>query len=79
MDVKEMSRNGAASEKRMDVTSTKPTAGITNVSAADNSPVNMNTPGLKERGFRADQLIEMAGDDTYRLGTEAPRMDKMKG
>lgn len=79
MDVKDLSRNGAMSEKRMDVTSTKPTGGISNVSQSDNSPVMMNTPGMKERGFRADQLIEMAGDDAYRLGQEPARMDKMKG
>ena len=39
----------------------------------------MNTMGLKERGFRADQLLAMADDDGYRLGIEAPRKDKMKG
>lgn len=79
MDVKDLSKNGAVSEKRMDISSTKPTGGITNVSAADNSPVLMNTPEMKERGFRCDQLVEMAGDDTTNLAGEAPRMTKMKG
>lgn len=75
----EMGNNGMKTDNRAAFDSTVPTGGITNVSASDNSPVPMNTPGLKERGFRADQLIEMAGDDTYRLGTESPRMDKIKG
>lgn len=79
MDVKDLSRNGSMSEKRMDVTSTKPTGGITNVSSADNSPVMMNCPEMKERGSRCDQLIEMAGDDGYSLAGESPRMTKMKG
>lgn len=71
--------NGSKSMERANFDSTPPSGGISNVSKADNSPVMMNTLGLKERGFRADQLIEMAGDDAYRLGQEPARMDKMKG
>ena len=48
-------------------------------SDSDNLPTNMNTPSLKLRGFRADQLIDMAADEGYRLGVETPRTDKMKG
>lgn len=79
MNVKDLSSNGSTSKKRMDVTSTSPTGGISNVSQADNSPVNMNMPEYKERGSRADDLIEMAGMDGYTLHTEAPRLGKMKG
>lgn len=71
--------NTSSGEGRQSFGSTAPSGGITNVSAEDNSPVNMNTPGLKPRGFRADQLVDMAADDTGRLGTEPPRKDKMKG
>lgn len=71
--------NLASGETRQGFSATPPSGGISNVSQEDNSPVNMNTPGLKPRGFRADQLVEMANDDAYRLGTEAPRKDKMKG
>lgn len=71
--------NTTSGEARQNFGSTPASGGITNVSQEDNSPVNMNTPGLKPRGFRADQLVEMAGDDTGRLGTEPPRKDKMKG
>lgn len=71
--------NGIKSGTRVSLDSTAPTGGITNVSKSDNSPVMMNTPEMKERGSRADALIEMAGDDSYRLGTEAPRKSKMKG
>lgn len=70
---------GSKTDNRAEFDSTIPSGGIRNVSEADNSPVMMNTPGLKERGYRADQLIEMAGDDAYRLSTEAPRREKMKG
>lgn len=79
MDIKDLSKNGVTSGKRMDVDSTSPSAGLTNVSASDNSPVNMNTPEMKPRGYRCDQLVEMAGDDGYDLGGEAPRKTKMKG
>lgn len=75
----DMGGNGQQTDNRASFDSTVPSGGITNVSASDNSPTMMNTEGLKERGFRADQLIEMAGDDSYRLGTEAPRKDKIKG
>lgn len=74
----DMSSNGVKSEKRIAVESASGDPSR-QASASDNSPIPMNTPGLKPRGFRADQLIEMAGDDGYRLGTEAPRKDKMKG
>lgn len=79
MDIKDLSKNGAVSGKRMDVSSTSPSGGLSNVSASDNSPVAMNTPEMKPRGFRCDQLVEMAGDDSYDLGGEAPRKTKMKG
>lgn len=67
------------STSRGNFDSTPPSGGITNVSKADNSPVMMNTPEMKERGSRADALIEMAGNDTYSLGMEAPRKTKIKG
>lgn len=79
MKITDTVENGMKSDKRIDVQDTAASGGISNVSQSDNSPVMMNTPGMKERGFRADQLIEMAGDDGYRLGTEASRMEKMKG
>lgn len=75
----ELGTNGAQTNDRANFDSTTPSGGITNVSKADNSPTLMNTPEPKERGFRADQLIEMAGDDGYRLTPEAPRKDKIKG
>ena len=73
--------NSQAGEKRQNFDSTAASNGnpAINASASDNSPVMMNTPGLKPRGFRADQLIDMANEDSYRLGTEAPRHDKMPG
>lgn len=70
---------GNSTDNRAAFDSTAPSGGITNVSKSDNSPTMMNTPAPKERGFRADQLVEMAGDDGYRLTPEAPRMDKIKG
>lgn len=79
MNVKDLSKNGTTSESRIEVTGTAPTAGFSNVSQADNSQVMMNKPGLDERGSRADALIEMAGDDTYRLGQEPARKGKIKG
>lgn len=75
----DMTPNGQQTDDRASFDSTAPTGGITNVSKSDNSPTLMNTPEPKERGFRADQLIEMAGDDGYRLTPEAPRRDKIKG
>lgn len=74
-------KNGLAGEDRQSFESATSSGGAnpTNVSAEDNASVMMNTPGLKPRAFRADQLIEMAGDDMGRLGIEAPRTDKMKG
>jgi len=74
-----MSSDTKAGPGRQSFDSAPPSGGITNVSQQDNGAVNMNTPGLKPRGFRADQLVSMAGDDAARLGTEAPRTDKMKG
>lgn len=73
------SKNTQSGEGRQSFDSTAPSGGITNVSSADNSPVLMNTPSPKPRGFRADQLIDMASDDGYRLTPEAPRKDKMRG
>lgn len=75
----EMGSNGMKSVPRAQFDSTPPSKGITNVSATDNSPVMMNKPELADRGSRADALIEMAGDDSYRLNVEAPRRSKMKG
>lgn len=73
--------NGQAGDDRQTFESTSPSKGgaPTNVSAEDNGAVMMNTPGLKPRAFRADQLIDMAGDDMGRLGIEPSRTDKMKG
>lgn len=71
--------NGLKSGSRVSLDSAAPSGGITNVSKSDNSPVMMNKPEMAERGSRADALIEMAGDDSYRLGTEAPRRGKIKG
>lgn len=71
--------NGIKSGTRVSLDSTPPSGGITNVSKADNSPVMMNTPEMKERGSRADALVEMAGNDTYSLAMEAPRKSKIKG
>lgn len=80
MKVTDVSTNTKSGGDRQPFESTPPSAGsITNVSQADNSPTLMNTPEPKERGFRADQLVEMAGDDAYRLTPEAARMDKIKG
>lgn len=78
MKANDMSSNGTASEKRVSVTSA-PGDASRQASVSDNSPTNMNTPELKERGFRADQLIDMAGEDGYRLSTEPARKSKMKG
>jgi hypothetical protein len=77
--VTDQSKNTTSGEARQGFSSTAPSGGITNVSGADNSPVLMNTPSPKPRGFRADQLIDMASDDGYRLTPEAPRRDKMRG
>lgn len=75
----DLSTSGMAVASRASIDSTPPSGGISNVSAADNSPINMNKPEYAERGSRADQLIEMAGMDNYTLHTEAPRLGKMKG
>lgn len=79
MKITDAKTNTSSGQGRQSFDSTTPSGGITNVSASDNSPVLMNTPSLKPRGFRADQLVAMANDDGYRLSTEAPRKDKMKG
>jgi hypothetical protein len=63
---------------RIPVTDSEPQT-PTNVTAADDSPVMMNLPEPATRGSRADALIAMAQDDTYRLGQEAARNKKMKG
>lgn len=78
MKISDMSSNGSTSTSRIDVTSTSGDPSK-QASSSDNSPTMMNTPGMKERGSRADQLIEMAGDDSYRLSTEEPRKGKIKG
>lgn len=75
----EMGTNGQQTDNRAAFDSTIPSGGITNVSKADNSPTMMNCPEMKERGSRADDLIEMAGDDSPTLGMEAPRKTKIKG
>lgn len=78
MKISDMSSNGSISDKRIDVASSSGNPAM-QASDSDNSPTMMNTPEMKERGSRADALIEMAGDDSYRLGTEAPRKAKIKG
>lgn len=81
MKITDQKTNSSASESRQAFQSSTPSNGnpAINASDSDNSPVMMNTPGLKPRGYRADQLIDMANDDGYRLSTEAPRHDKMVG
>lgn len=87
-NIKDKSSPTITSPNRMIVESTTPSAGsITNVSGPYNAPVLMNAPEMKERGWRADQLVEMAGED----GNDAPpgsrssllgneiRKTKMKG
>jgi hypothetical protein len=76
---KNLNTNGMASASLNSVDSTPPSGGISNVSKADNSPINMNTPEPKPRAYRADQLIDTMSDDSYSLTVEAPRMTKMKG
>lgn len=78
MKVSDMSSNGTKSDKRISVQSASGDPSK-QASSSDNSPVAMNTPEPKPRGFRADQLVEMAGDDSYSLKGEAPRRSKMKG
>lgn len=78
MKVSDMSSNGARSDKRVSVSSASGNPSK-QASSSDNSPVMMNKAGMKSRGSRADELVEMVGDDSYRLGTEAPRKSKMKG
>lgn len=70
-----------ASKSIQSFESTSPSNGAvpTQMTASDNLPTNMNKPELATRGSRADSLVEMAGDDGYRLGTEAPRHGKMPG
>jgi hypothetical protein len=87
-NIKDKSTPTITSKDRMTVESTTPSAGsITNVSGSFNSPVLMNAPEMKERGWRADQLVEMAGEDgndnppgnrSSLLGNEV-RKTKMKG
>lgn len=80
MKVTDLSKNGSTSESRINIDSTSPTQGFSNVSQEDNSAVLMNmASGLKERGSRADALIDMAAMDNYRLANETPRKQKMKG
>lgn len=75
-----LNSNGMATATRASIDSTPPSGGISNVSEADNTPTLMNmASGPKERGSRADALIEMASNDSYRLTEEAPRKGKMKG
>jgi hypothetical protein len=87
-NIKDKSKPTITDKDRMTVESTTPSAGLTNVSAADNSKVLMGAAaGLEERGWRADQLVEMAGEDgndnppgnrETLLSTEI-RKTKMKG
>lgn len=79
VSLKDLSKNGECSTSRIDVSGTAPSGGLSNVSKSDNSAVMMNKPELAARGSRADDLIEMAGDDTYRLGQEPARKGKIKG
>lgn len=78
MKLSTMNSNGQMSEKRLDVESASGNPSR-QASDADNSPVMMNKPDLAQRGSRADALIEMAGDDSYRLGQEPARKGKIKG
>lgn len=79
MKITDMNPNGMASASRSSTDSTAPSGGISNVSQSDNDKTLMNTPEPKARGYRADQLVNMAGDDSYTLLPEAPRKDKMRG
>lgn len=79
MKATNLGTNGQQTDNRASFDSTVPSGGISNVSQSDNAPVMMNKPGMAERGSRADALIEMAGDDTYRLGQEPARKGKIKG
>lgn len=79
MKSKDMSNNGTYSDKRIPFDSTAPTGGIGNVSEQFNGQVLMNKPEMDYRGSRADALIDIMNMDTERLGTEAPRMTKIKG
>ena len=69
---------GEASAKRLDVTSA-PGNPSQQAQPNDDTPVNMNTPTPQPRGYRADQLVNMAGMDNYSLMGEAPRHTKMVG
>lgn len=76
----DMRDNGSKTDNRASFDSTAPSGGIRNVSQDDNSKVLMNlADGLAPRGSRADALIDTMSDDTYRLGTEPMRMQKIKG
>jgi len=79
MKITDLTPNGMASSKRVDVADTTPSNGFSNVSSTTNSATNMNAPELKQRSWRSDQLVEMAGDDSFRIANEAPRHTKMKG
>jgi hypothetical protein len=79
MKATDMTPNGVASKKRVDVTDIAPTQGFSNVSEGSNAATNMNAPELKERSWRTDQLVEKSGVDGFTLANEAPRMTKMKG
>lgn len=73
--------SGYAGQDRQTFESMSPTNGSVpaQMTASDNLATNMNKPELALRGSRADALIEMAGDDGYRLSPDAPRTGKMKG
>lgn len=75
----DMTPNGVKTDNRANFDSTVPSGGISNVSQADNSKVLMNKPEMDTRGSRADALVDTMSMDSYRLGTEAPRMGKIKG
>ena len=78
MKINDMSSNGLKSTTRIEIESAdgNPSKQAT---STDNSKVFMNTPEMKERGFRTDQLLEAVGMDNYSLKGEQTRMSKMKG
>lgn len=77
-NIKEKSSPTITSKDRMTVEGTTPSAGLSNVSQQDNASVLMNLPEMASRGSRADALVEMAGEDGYRLSQEI-RKTKIKG
>lgn len=79
MKATDLSQNGYASEKRVNVDSTSPSGGISNVSQQDNGKVMMNKPEMDTRGSRADSLVDIMNMDGERLGQEAPRHTKIVG